>query len=278
LRCARKHEQASFALLLFSTSPLLIRQAVAAGVQGIVVDWEYLGKERRQQCADTQIGHDTVEDLERVRACTDGPVICRVNGPGAATGAELERAIQAGADEILLPMIRTVGEVEGVLNQVRDRCGVGILIETEAAVAAAPRLARLPLTRVYVGLNDLAIERGTPNLFAAVADGTVERLRHLFRVPFGFAGLTLPERGFPIPCRLLIGEMARLECAFSFLRRSFHRDIRDRDPAVEVPALLDALRRAGTRAPEAVAADRALLERAIRAWPEAPGQDGAARG
>ncbi len=37
-----------FELVLFSTDPVFIRQAVAAGVDSIIVDWEYLGKEQRQ--------------------------------------------------------------------------------------------------------------------------------------------------------------------------------------------------------------------------------------
>jgi hypothetical protein len=119
-----------------------------------------------------------------------------------------------------------------------------------------------------VGLNDLAIDRACPNIFQAVIDGTVENIRQAFTVPFGFAGLTLPDRGFPIPCRLLIGEMARLKCQFSFLRRSFHRDIQGRDLVIEVPRLLDSLHQARLRSPAAVAQDHRHLEIAVRGWPE----------
>jgi len=256
--------------MLFSTRPEIIRPAVAAGVKGIIVDWEHIGKEARQAYADTQINHDTPDDLRRVRACTDARIICRVNRYTPLTAHEVEQAIEAGADEILLPMVQSLEEVEAVLRQVGGRCGVGILVETLSAAEIAGDLARLPLARVYVGLNDLAIERGTPNIFTAVADGTLERIRRAFRVPFGFGGLTLPERGYPIPCRLLIGEMARLDCRFSFLRRSFHRDMRGRDSAVEVPRILEAVARARRRSPEAIARDRRDLEAAIAAWRVAP--------
>ncbi len=258
-----------FALLLFSTSPGFIRQAVAAGVGGIIVDWEYVGKAMRQLSYDTQVNLDTLDDLRRVRASTDALVVCRINSYGAITPGEIEAAVEGGADELLLPMVRTVEEVEKVLHQVGDRCGVGILIETIAAVELVRELARLPLSRLYVGLNDLAIERSTRNIFTAVAEGTVEGLRRaLGEIPFGMAGLTLPDRGSPIPCRLLIGEMVRIGCDFSFLRRSFHRDILGRDPAIEIPRLLEAIRQAHLRSPEAVARDRHDLEAAIRAWPE----------
>ncbi|MBI5419762.1 MAG: hypothetical protein HZA60_06725 [Deltaproteobacteria bacterium] len=255
-----------FSLFLFSTDTAFITRAVAGGADGVIVDWEYAGKETRQRFADTQINRDTPEDLRRVRGCIEATVICRVNAYGETTAVEVEQAIEAGADEILLPMVRTVEDVEDVLEKVRGRCGVGILIETVAAVASAKEFSRLPLSRVYVGLNDLAIGRRTPNIFSSVADGTVERVRAAFDVPFGFAGLTLPDRGHPIPCRLLIGEMARLGCRFSFLRRSFHRDIRGRDPAVEIPRLSEAIRFARFRPAETVKRDRMDLENAVSAW------------
>lgn len=258
-----------FQLLLFSTDPSFIRRAVQAGVHGIIVDWERVGKQERQIFADTQINGDTLEDLQRVRACTDAPVICRINLFGESTPIEIEQAIGAGADELLLPMVRSIEQVQAVLDLVRGRCGVGVLVETNEAVTLAEGLDRLPLSRVYVGLNDLAIARGTPNIFTAVADGTVESIRRAFHAPFGFGGLTLPQCGYPIPCRLLIGEMARLDCHFSFLRRSFHRDIQGHDVAGEVPRLLNALTDAHQRPAAAVNRDRMELEQHIAAWTSA---------
>lgn len=256
-----------FQLLLFSTAPDFVRDAVAAGVDGVIVDWENIGKERRQLGADTQINYDTVEDLRRVRACTDALVLCRINAYGTDTATEVRKALDAGADELLLPMVTSLAEVEAVLDLAARRCGVGILIETVQALELAEELARLPLSRVYVGLNDLAIQRGTRNIFAAVADGTVERVRRACTVPFGLAGLTLPECGFPIPCRLLIGEMARLRCDFSFLRRSFLAHIQGRELATEVPRIKAALDEAAQRTPARRAQDREELLAAIAAWP-----------
>lgn len=261
------HTKGHFSFLLFSTNTDFIRKAVSAGVDGIIVDWENAGKRARQARADTQINFDTVDDLRRVRAGVDALVICRINSHGTATPAEVEQAIDAGADELLLPMVRTVAEVEKTLEQASSRCGVGILIETEEAVAIAEELGRLPLTRVYLGLNDLGIARGTPNIFTAAADGTVERVREACGgVPFGFAGLTLPDRGRPIPCRLLINEMARLRCDFSFLRRSFLADVQERELAIAVPRIRAALAAAARAAPEAIAQDRRDLVAAIAAW------------
>lgn len=251
----------TFSLLLFSTNPKFIAQSVSAGVEGILVDWENIDKEKRQALADTQINRDTLEDLRRVRTSTQARVICRINRLGETTHLEVEQALSAGADELLLPMVRTVAEVEKVLELVHERCSLGIMVETLPAIRAIEQLSQLPLSRIYVGLMDLAIERGTTNIFMALDDGTLETVRQSVTCPFGFGGLTLPDRGYPIPCRLLILEMARLRCDFSFLRRSFHRDIKGRDPKVEIPRLLEALQQAKCRSKEEVAQDRAdLLE------------------
>ena len=253
-----------FALILFSTDPKFIGEAAAAGVDGIIVDWENREKPARQKGRDTEINYDTPDDLAKARAATEIPVICRINPPGDRTAEEVETAIEKGADEILLPMVRTRGEVETVLKRADGRCAVGILIETRDAVRAAQELAHLPLSRVYVGLNDLAIDKGRSNIFESVADGTVERVRRYFELPFGFGGATLPDRGRPIPCRLLLSEMARLQCSFTFLRRSFHTDIRGRDLAIEVPRIHRAIAEAFERTPEKVAEDLGNLHAVIR--------------
>ena len=70
------------------------------------------------------------------------------------TGRELERAIAAGADEVLVPMARSPHELERVIDAAHGRCGVGALIETVDAVQKVQEFASLPLSRLYVGLND----------------------------------------------------------------------------------------------------------------------------
>ncbi|HSH77266.1 MAG TPA: aldolase/citrate lyase family protein, partial [Herpetosiphonaceae bacterium] len=166
-----------FELLLFSTDTDFVARAASAGVDGFIVDWEYRGKERRQAGADTQINRDTLVDLRRVRAATQRRVICRINGWGSTTAREVEQAIDGGVDEILLPMVRGAAEVERVLELVRGRCGLGILVETLPAARHITSFGRLPLSRVYVGLNDLAIARRTANIFVPLVDGTLEHVR-----------------------------------------------------------------------------------------------------
>ena len=255
----------AFELLLFSTDPGTVSRYSEAAVDGFIVDWERIGKETRQAGADTEINADTPEDLRRVRAATKARLICRLNQSGPWTRGEIEEAVAGGADELLIPMVRGPVEVHEAIRLAAGRCGVGILVETVDAVRHAPELARLPISRAYVGLNDLSIERRSRSIFGALTDGLVDGIRPLFTVPFGLAGLTLPECGRPIPCRLLIGEMARLSCGFSFLRRSFRRDMAGRDPGAELPRLRAAIERAGRRTAEEIARDRAELVETVAA-------------
>jgi hypothetical protein len=230
-------------LFLFSVDPSWGRDVVAAGAAGLIVDWERRGKARRQAGEGTQINSDTLDDLVAMRAATPGRLLCRINGYGPWTAGEVDDAVTAGADEILLPMVRSAEQIDRTLDAVAGRCGLGILIETQDAVDRAAELVRRPLTRVYVGLNDLRIDRRSTELFRPLVDGTVDAVRAVVAGPFGVAGLTLPGGGFPVPSDLLAAELVRTGADFTFLRRAFTADMAGRDPFVEVPRLLASLAR-----------------------------------
>ena len=253
-------------LFAFANSAAPARAVVGAGATGVVVDWERRGKRRRQAGVDTQINADTPDDLAAVRAAQAGVVLCRVNRWTRWTLAEIDLAVSLGADEVLLPMVRRPEEVDAALDAVAGRCGLGILVETTDAVRRVDALVELPLSRLYVGLNDLMIDRGGGPLFLALVDGTVDRVAaatHRAGIPLGLAGLTLPEAGRPVPCRLVLGALARVEASFTFLRRSFWADTAGRDLTLEVPRILAAAGQASRRPPAHVDADHAELAAAV---------------
>ena len=118
-----------FEFMLFTTDVVLARSALAAGVDAIVIDWECRDKERRQMGADTQINTDTPEDLARMRELAKAHVVVRINGFSSTTADEIETALGLGADELLLPMVRSVGEVERVLGMLRGRAPWAFLLK-----------------------------------------------------------------------------------------------------------------------------------------------------
>lgn len=261
----KKMNHPDFELCLFNTDPIFIAKAVRAGIQTIIVDWENQEKKQRQEGFNTQINHDTLNDLKEVRAATTGTVICRINAVGPHTPEELDNAIEYGADEVLIPMVRSLKEVRSVIDYVKGKMKIGILIETNDAVARVGELVSLPLQRIYVGLNDLSIENNCRNIFIPISNGTLDEIKRSVFLPFGFGGLTLPNKGYPIPARLLIAEILRLDCSFSFLRRSFLADIKGGNLCFEISRLKEAIQLAKERSYLQKEEDHRELVETIRA-------------
>ncbi|MBF0125732.1 MAG: hypothetical protein HQM02_00825 [Magnetococcales bacterium] len=245
-------------LFLFTADPVLARQARNATITTLVIDWECRDKHLRQNHSNTEINQDTPEALAGLAASVpDARRVCRINAFHPQTRQEIEIAIAKGATHLLLPMVRRLEEAQQFLEWIARRVPAGILIETMEACALAEPLSRLPLDLVYIGLNDLAISRRTPNLFTPLADGLVDRLRQTFAtIPFGVGGLTRVDGGHPLPCALLMTEYARLNCTFSFLRRSFKRDVGSQEMRPAVEEIQRWWRQLRNRSPAETAKDR----------------------
>lgn len=250
-------------LFLFTVDAAVVAAADEAGVCGFVVDWDFHGKHARQHGVDTQINRHTFADLQRVRHTTTRQIICRLNPLHDGTPDEISRAIDGGADELLLPMARSVDHVVTTLSLVALRRPLGVLIETVGAVADAAAIGALPLARVYLGLHDLALDRTADRPLEALTDGTLERVRRVCPHPFSVAGVTRPACGVPIPGLLLLAELARLGAGFAFLRRSFLRDVAVTDFAPAIRDIQTAWQALCTRSAEAIEADRLALRTAI---------------
>ena len=228
-------KQVDLTLVLFETELSRIAESQKAGIVDFIVDWECRGKKDRQCGFDTQINEKTPDDLTTLSSSTGVISWCRLNAFGSWTKEEVNKAISAGAAVVLLPMVTSAAEVEKFLRYINGRCRSGILLETRQAFQFASDIAKYPLDIVYVGLNDLMINLHTKSIFSALASGIVEEARACFNIPmFGCAGITVLDRGQPLPCRLLMQEISRLGCNMTFLRRSYNRDIIGRDPVYEL--------------------------------------------
>jgi hypothetical protein len=250
-------------VLLFSHDRDYAAAALACGMAAVVVDWEWRGKAERQCGHDTQINHGTVADLAAMTAVAGDRVVCRINNVPGQREFECEQAIAHGAAEIWLPMVRGVAEVEACLRAIDGRARLGIMVETREAMALGRELSALPLHRAYVGLQDYRIDHGHAGLFEPIIDGTLDRFREDYAGAFGFAGVTLPTGGRPIPQHLLLAGMLRLGCAFGVARRMFRADV----PAAAIGDALADIARASAqlalRPAAQVDADHAALAAAI---------------
>jgi hypothetical protein len=246
-------------LVLFSHDVDYAAAAMAAGMNSIVVDWEWADKPVRQFGFDTEINRGTETDLVHMRGRIRGNLICRINNGSDQRVREALRAAELGANEIWLPMVRSVAEVEQCLKALDGRCALSILCETRQAMALAKEWAQLPLSRVYIGLNDLQIDLGNVNLFSALCDGTIDAFRERYSGALGFAGVTRPDLGRPVPCRLLMADMARQSCCFAIARRTFRADVPQADIARATRALRTVFAELRQRDAQAIADDHAAL-------------------
>ncbi len=242
--------------------------ALDAGVQYILVDWENQGKKARQRGFDTQVNHDTYEDLCRIRNIVPrGRLLCRINGfRGEETFHEIERAIDGGADEIFVPMVVSPDHIESIMHRFGKDVDISMLIETNEAIGYLVEFAQMPLKRVYVGLNDLHISCNTPNIFYPLVDDTITRIRNAFDVPVGVGGLTHPGGGEPVSSRYLINEYARQQVDFSFLRRTFIKDCKQHSMASMVAMIQQAFTDAGKRTPAEEQVDYLVFKEQVESW------------
>jgi len=253
-----------FDLWMFSHDCGYASAAMAAGMVGVVVDWEWRDKELRQAGRDTEINHATEEDLRLMRMAVRGAVACRINNQPHVRVQEARRAAELGADEVWLPMVRSVTEVEECLAVLPPGCRLGLLAETPEAMGLATQFSRLPLSRVYVGLNDLWISSGRPHLFSALIDRVVERFREEYTGALGVAGVTRPASGSPVPCRLLLAEMSRLSCRFGVARRAFRRDAGETNLLAAIGEIHAAMHQLSRRSRAQITEDRRALEILVR--------------
>ena len=263
---ARASESSSeMALFLFTTDASFAKEAVAAGVDYIIVDWERGPKIARQAGTGFQIGEDTEDDARRLCIDHNLPVFVRINALSLSIASEIRAATEAGCRGIMLPMARSREEVSKFLSLVPSDIRTLIQIETGELASATESIADLPWDFAHVGLNDLKLSRDAPSIWSAVTDGTVERICQSLRGrSFGFGGMTVVDCGNPIPAELVMLEMVRLSCSMGVLRRSFTADIVGRDIAYEISAVRQLLAIGSSRAIEQITLDHLRLVNAIR--------------
>lgn len=204
--------------------------AQGCGVDRIFLDMEFLGKEERQP-GDTVKSHHSVEDVRAViKVLNESELLVRVNPITDKTEdfcgskAEIDAVIDAGADIIMIPMVKTVEEVEKFAEYVDGRTKTMLLLETaEAAEQIENILALGVIDEVHIGLNDLHMSLGKKFMFELLSDGTVEKLCKKiseYGLPYGFGGIARLGYGM-LPAEYVICEHYRLGSRAAILSRSF---------------------------------------------------------
>lgn len=218
-------------LMYITNRPEIAEIVENAGVERIFIDMEYIGKSDRQGGMDTVQCHHTIEDIRAVkRVLKKSQVMVRCNPIHEATAEycssreEIDAAIEAGADIVMLPYFKTVEEVKTFIGLVNGRAKTLPLVETPEAVACIDDILALDgLDEIFIGLNDLSLGYGMKFMFQLLTDGTVERLCKKFKakgIPYGFGGIASFGKGM-LPSEKVIAEHYRLGSTCAILSRSF---------------------------------------------------------
>jgi len=250
---------------LFTTDVEDAQRAQQAGVDAVIVDWERLGKQERQDDYDTEINSDTPEDAARLAKQTDLSVTVRINQLHDETPEEIRLALDCGADIIMLPMARSPADVRQFVDLVGGRASTFIQIETASLAEHCAELRRMDWDYAHIGLNDLKITGNHDWLWQPLVDGTIEEICcKLSDRPIGFGSVTVVGGGAPIPFVKLMQEMARLGCSVKILRRTFKREIPGRNLEAEMKAYRRVWKTLLQRSTSAITQDHQRLQKTLR--------------
>ena len=211
--------------MILADTPEAAAAAQEAGVDRIFYDLEYVGKAERQYGRNTVLSNNNIEDLPQIRkVVTTSELLVRTNPINPYISIEVEKAIEYGADILMLPMVMDHNDVETYVNLVGGRAKVCIMIETAAAMTRLDKILAVPgIDEIFIGLNDLHITMGLTFMFELLSGGLVEFIAEKCQksgIPFGFGGIARIGEGL-LPSDYILGEHVRLGSTSVILSRTF---------------------------------------------------------
>lgn len=215
-------------LWLITNKPDIAAFVVNNGVDRIFVDLELIGKLERQGHLNTVISYHTISDVKNIRKAIAGKnLLVRSNPIHSKIKAEIEQIVDAGADVIMLPMWKTMQEVETFVNCVAGRAKICLLAETPESLKLIPKLCKInAIDEFHIGLNDLHLALHRKFMFELLLDGTLTEaincLRNNNKV-FGIGGLARIGEGL-VPAEIILAEHVKVGSQAAILSRTFHRN------------------------------------------------------
>lgn len=218
-------------LMYITNEPDIAVIAENAGVNRIFIDMEFIGKDKRQKGLDTVQNHHTIQDIENIKkAVHKAQIVVRVNpiheGYSGYMNSkeEIDAAIEAGADILMLPYFTMPEEVNKFVEYVDGRAVTLPLLESAKAVECLDEILQVDgIDQIHIGLNDLSLDLGKKFMFEILADGIVDcicnRIKE-YEIPFGFGGFGRVGQGI-LPAEKIIKEHYRLGSQCAILSRSF---------------------------------------------------------
>ena len=256
LRAAQTRSRHSVELYALTDDVATALNFEAAGVTRVFLDLETLGKDARQPGGNTVISHHRLNQIERIRnQLTTSDLIVRIDPLNPKTGRQVSRVLDQGADAVMLPMFRTMDEVERVAELVKDKAALVPLCETPESLLLIKQLCSInEVTDLHIGLNDLHLAREDRFMFEIFLEDSWAAIFEQATKPIGFGGISTLHAGV-VPGRLVMAEHAARNSNGVILSRSFiasatnlNAAIRDmmkwRDELLNDPSMLQETRRA----------------------------------
>ena len=214
-----------FKLLMITNDPVKAKILSESGVDRIFVDLEIIGKTERQGHLNTVISRHNIKDVERVKkSISKGEVLVRVNPLNKNSKDEIDRAIDYGADIIMLPMFRMQEEVERISDLIEGRVKFIPLIETKKAVENITEIVNSEgVDEFFIGLNDLHLDFNLKFMFQHLENGILDSVANNInqkKIKFGFGGIARIGHGV-LPAEQILTEHSRLHSSSVILSRTF---------------------------------------------------------
>lgn len=223
-------------LMYLTNNVEIAKIAEDASVDRIFLDLELRGKVERQGHLDTVISHHSIEDIKKLKAVLQkAQLLVRVNSLYDGSRAEIDKAIDYGADILMLPYFKMAQEVQEFISLVGGRVKTCLLCETPEAVQNIDEILNISgIDEIHVGLNDLHLGYKMQFMFQLVADGTVEMLCKKFRnkgISYGFGGVGRVDVDNLLSAKCIIAEHYRLGSSMVILSRAFCDNSKETDLA-----------------------------------------------
>lgn len=220
----------SLKFMMIVNDPDIARFVSKNGVDRLFVDLEVMGKQERQGHLNTVKSTQTIENVSTIRhAVSDAHLLVRINPLHKDSQLEIDEVVDRGADSVMLPMFRTTDEVAVFLDMLAGRTLAVPLVETVTALAAIPNMiAKLKLSELFIGLNDLHLDAGMSFMFEPMAKGMLDtpcKKMGEAGISFGIGGIAKTGEGYIKP-QYLMGEHVRLGSSRVILSRSFQRGLK----------------------------------------------------
>jgi 2-keto-3-deoxy-L-rhamnonate aldolase RhmA len=212
-------------LMYITNSPEIAKLVQYYGADWVFVDLETLGKEERQKGRDSVKSQHTEQDVAELRkGLTTSKLLVRVNPFNPDSEREINSVIDKGADIVMLPMWKSVEDVQSFVSYVGGRVETLLLLETKEGCECLDDVLEIPgISRIHIGLNDLHLSYGMTFMFELLADGTVDEICSKIKakgIPYGFGGVARVGEG-NLPAERIIMEHYRLGSSMVILSRSF---------------------------------------------------------